>query len=441
MSYRSWGNTKTAAQRVIPLYWEQEPFPDTEGKIALPFGNGRSYGDSCLNDGGVLLDTRHLDHFLSFDRKTGILRCEAGILLSEILSFTIPQGWFLPVTPGTKYVTLGGAIANDVHGKNHHRSGTFGCHILRFEILRSDNSRILCSPSDNKDVFAATIGGLGLTGVILWAEIALKAISSPFIQSETVRFGNLDEFFSLSRESDRDYEYTVSWIDCLVQGKNLGRGLFIRGNHAPPLPPPTNFSSSRNIRDFPFSPPFSLVNALSLKAFNTMYYRKQIRKRSQRLESYDPFFYPLDGIGHWNRMYGRKGFYQYQCVIPEEESEFPVRELLTEIARSGEGSFLAVLKHFGNIPSPGILSFPRPGITVALDFPNRGEKTLSLFSRLDEIVASAKGAVYPAKDARMSSKSYQQFFPRWQEFLRFKDPGLSSDFWKRVTKGAECNAY
>lgn len=435
MSYQSWGGTKKVAQKVVPIFWRDDPFPETEGKSALPFGNGRSYGDSCLNDGGFLLDVRKLDRFLSFDRTTGILRCEAGVLLSDILSFSVPQGWFLPVTPGTKFVTVGGAIANDVHGKNHHRSGTFGCHVLRFEILRSDDSRILCSPYENKEFFSATIGGLGLTGVILWAEIALKPITSPLIRSETIRFGDLSEFFSLSEESDRDYEYTVSWIDCLGQGKSLGRGLFMRGNHASPLVSSPESCSSRKVRNFPVALPFSMVNALTLRVFNTAYYRKQVRKHSEKLGPYDPFFYPLDGIGCWNRMYGRKGFYQYQCVIPEDREGSTVRRLLSAIARSGEGSFLAVLKHFGNLSSPGLLSFPRPGITLALDFPNRGEKTLSLFNRLDEIVASSGGAVYPAKDARMSGKSFRRFFPKWEEFLRFKDPGLSSDFWRRVTIG------
>jgi len=435
VSCQSWGRTKKADQKVVPIFWRDDPFPGTEGKSALPFGNGRSYGDSCLNDGGFLLDVRKLDRFLSFDRTTGILRCEAGVLLSDILSFSVPQGWFLPVTPGTKYVTVGGAIANDVHGKNHHRSGTFGCHVLRFEILRSDDSRILCSPYENRDFFSATIGGLGLTGVILWAEIALKPIASPLIRSETIRFGDLSEFFILSEESDRDYEYTVSWIDCLGQGKSLGRGLFMRGNHASPLVSSPGSCSSRKVRNFPVALPFSMVNALTLRVFNTVYYRKQVRKHSEKLGPYDPFFYPLDGIGCWNRMYGRKGFYQYQCVIPEDREGTAVRRLLSAIARSGEGSFLAVLKHFGNLSSPGLLSFPRPGITLALDFPNRGEKTLSLFNRLDEIVASSGGAVYPAKDARMSGKSFRRFFPKWEEFLRFKDPGLSSDFWRRVTIG------
>ena len=435
MSYQSWGGTKKTAHNVIPLFWKEDSFPETERKLALPFGNGRSYGDSCQNDGGVLLDMRKLNRFLSFDRRTGILRCEAGVLLSEILSFAIPQGWFLPVTPGTKYVTVGGAIANDVHGKNHHRSGTFGCHVLRFEILRSDNSRILCSPSDNKDLFSATIGGLGLTGVILWAEIALKPIASPLIRSETIQFGDLSEFFALSEESDQDYEYTVSWVDCLGQGKSLGRGLFMRGNHSFTHTIFPEWCHIRKIRNFPAIPPFSMVNALTLRAFNTAYYRKQVRRHSEKLVFYDPFFYPLDGIGHWNRIYGRKGFYQYQCVIPKDEGEFPIRDLLSEIARSGEGSFLAVLKHFGTIPSPGLLSFPRRGITLALDFPNKGQKTLNLFERLDEIVVSSGGAVYPAKDARMSGKSFRRFFPGWEKFLKFKDPGLSSDFWRRVTKG------
>jgi len=210
----------------------------------LPYGNGRSYGDSCLNDGGALLHTRGLDRFIAFDPTTGMLRCEAGVLLSEILELIVPQGWFLPVTPGTRFVTVGGAIANDVHGKNHHRAGTFGAWIRGFELLRSDGSRHRCSPTENPDWFAATVGGLGLTGLITWAEIQLRRIANPWIASETIRFGGLEEFFAVSgleeffavsAASDRDYEYTVAWLDCTSRGAALGRGLFMRGNHAPAL--------------------------------------------------------------------------------------------------------------------------------------------------------------------------------------------------------------
>ena len=437
MRYRSWGGMGGKHQTALPLIWETDPFLDTGGRSALPFGNGRSYGDSCLNEGGVLLDAKGLNRFLSFDLSSGILRLESGILLSEILDLSVPSGWFLPVTPGTRFVTVGGAIANDVHGKNHHRAGTFGRHVRQLALLRSDGSRIVCSSDKNGDLFSATVGGLGLTGVILWAEIALKRIRSPIIRSETIRFENLEEFFELSDESDRDYEYTVSWIDCLGRGQALGRGLFMRGNHAAPFETFRLPTAGRKNPGIPFPLPFSLVNALTLRGFNTLYYWKNRKRLTTTVGSYEPFFYPLDGVGHWNRLYGRKGFFQYQCVVPKRGREEAIREILKTISRSGEGSFLAVLKAFGDVPSPGLLSFPRPGVTLALDFPNRGEKTLALLDRLDKIVSAAGGAVYPAKDARMAGESFRQFFPRWEEFLRHKDPGLSSEVWRRVMKGAE----
>lgn len=437
MRYRSWGGMGGINQTAIPLFWTQDPFPDVGKRSALPFGNGRSYGDSCLNEGGVLLDTRGLSRFLFFDPSSGILALESGVLLSEVLSLSVPSGWFLPVTPGTRFVTVGGAIANDVHGKNHHRSGSFGCHVRKLCLLRSDGSKLMCSQNENRDIFSATIGGLGLTGVILWAEIALKRIKSPLIRSETIRFDNLTEFFRLSDESDRDYEYTVSWIDCLGRGKNLGRGLFMRGNHATVFEPSCSSTTAQKNTAIPFTPPFSLVNTLTLRGFNTLYYWKNRKRHMTNIGHYEPFFYPLDGVLHWNRLYGRKGFFQYQCVVPKNEREGAVREILQQISRSGEGSFLAVLKAFGDLPSPGLLSFPRPGVTLALDFPNREKKTLELLDCLDGIVAEAGGAVYPAKDARMTGERFRQFFPRWNEFLRYKDPAFSSEFWRRVMKGIE----
>ena len=437
MRYRSWGGMGGINQTAIPLFWTQDPFPDVGKRSALPFGNGRSYGDSCLNEGGVLLDTRGLSRFLSFDPSSGILALESGVLLSEVLSLSVPSGWFLPVTPGTRFVTVGGAIANDVHGKNHHRDGTFGCHVRKLCLLRSDGSKLICSQNENQDIFSATIGGLGLTGVILWAEIALKRIKNPLIRSETIRFDNLTEFFRLSDESDLDYEYTVSWIDCLGRGKNLGRGLFMRGNHATVFEPSCSSTTAQKNTAIPFTPPFSLVNTLTLRGFNTLYYWKNRKRHMTNIGHYEPFFYPLDGVLHWNRLYGRKGFFQYQCVVPKNEREGAVREILQQISQSGEGSFLAVLKAFGDLPSPGLLSFPRPGVTLALDFPNREKKTLELLDCLDGIVAEAGGAVYPAKDARMTGERFRQFFPRWNEFLRYKDPAFSSEFWRRVMKGIE----
>jgi len=437
MHYRSWGGMGGKHQTALPLIWPQDPFPDVGKRSVLPFGNGRSYGDSCLNESGVLLDARGLNRLLSFDPSSGILRLESGVFLSEILSLAVPSGWFLPVTPGTRFVTVGGAIANDVHGKNHHRAGSFGCHVRQLCLLRSDGSKTLCSLNENPDLFSATIGGLGLTGVILWAEIALKRIKNPLIRSETIRFANLREFFSLSDESDLDYEYTVSWVDCLGRGLNLGRGLFMRGNHATVFETSRSSTTSKKTIGIPFAPPFSLVNTLTLRSFNTLYYWKNRRRHTTMVGPYEPFFYPLDGVRHWNRLYGRKGFFQYQCVVPKNEREGAIRDILEQISRSGEGSFLAVLKAFGDLPSPGLLSFPRPGVTLALDFPNREKKTRELLDRLDGIVAAAGGAVYPAKDARMTGERFRQFFPGWNAFLRYKDPGFSSEFWRRVMKGVE----
>jgi len=427
---RSWGRYPVTHETVLGLSDRNAPLPAADRPM-LPLGNARSYGDSCLNDDGILLATRGLDRFIAFDPATGVLTCEAGVLFAEILDLVVPQGWFLPVTPGTRFVTVGGAIGNDVHGKNHHRCGSLGHHVLAFELLRTDGSRRRCSPEQNTDWFDATIGGLGLTGVITWATIQLRRIASPWMSTESHRFGNLDTFFALSMSSDRDYEYTVSWIDCAARGNALGRGLFSRGNHAPARPDRRPAASTRRL-SVPATPPVSLVNSLSLRIFNQLYYHRQRRPVAHATTHYEPFFYPLDSIAHWNRMYGPRGFLQYQCVVPPENARAAMEILIRSIAASGGGSFLAVLKQFGDRPSRGMLSFPRPGTTLALDFPNHGTTTFALLDRLDAIVSEAGGAVYPAKDARMSGERFRSYFPRWEAFSKFIDPGMSSSFWRRV---------
>ena len=431
----SWGRyPKVKHSQVQSIYWRNE-LPDIAQleETALPFAYGRSYGDSCLNEGGVSLDVSHLQRFISFDEETGLLRCEAGISLAEILEVLVPRGWFLPVSPGTKFVSVGGAIANDIHGKNHHRSGTFGCHVNRFELLRSNGERLLCSPEHNSEMFRATIGGLGLTGLILWAEFRLKPIVNPYIDMDHIRFASLDEFFEISAESDADYEYTMSWVDILIGGKNLCRGNFMRGNHNRSRQLASKPMKKRLPLAVPIDFPSFMLNSLSVKAFNELYYHKQVPKLVHKIVSYDPFFYPLDSIHDWYRMYGKRGFLQYQFVVPFEEGHHAMREILARIRRSGEGSFLTVLKTFGDITSPGMLSFPRPGLTLALDFAYDGQKTLRLLEDLDHIVLQSGGAVYPAKDARMSAKSFQAFFPGWKEFSAYVDPKFSSSFWRRVT--------
>lgn len=429
---QSWGRYPRVEQRIVPVLDRDAMLPlPLDGGSVLGHGNGRSYGDSCLNPAATLLTSRGLDRFIDFDPATGIVRCEAGVTLAQILDIALPRGWFLPVTPGTRYATVGGAIGNDVHGKNHHRAGTFCHHVRCLELLRSDGSRQQLTPDDSSGLFAATAGGLGLTGFITWAELQLRRVPGPWIETESIRFGNLTEFFELSRESAAGFEYTVAWIDCLAKGANLGRGHFLRGDHAPGDARAATPSSVPR-RSMPLVPPISLVNGLTLRPFNTLYYWRQPARRARHVSHYQSYFYPLDGINHWNNMYGPRGFLQHQCVLPPAHARDATAALLAEIARSGRGSFLAVLKEFGDRPSPGMLSFPRPGTTLALDFPNDGPDLLRMLDRLDRIVSEAGGAVYPAKDARMSGALFRQAYPAWEDFSRFIDPRFSSGFWRRV---------
>jgi len=432
-TFTSWGNVIRKPHESAPLLNRHADFPVAPQQSSLlPYGNGRSYGDSCLNVGAALIPTRSLDRFISLDTTSGIVTCEAGILFDEMFRVIIPAGWFVPVTPGTRFVTLGGAIANDVHGKNHHAVGTIGRHVLRFELLRSDGQRLICSRTENPQLFCATIGGLGLTGIITWAQLQLRPVAGPMMSVETIRFANLDEFMRLQSESDEKFEYTVAWVDCLGTGNQLGRGWFERANHSPTSAAlPQQPQRGLNIR---FTPPFSLVNAASLRLFNNFYYHwPRVRRGERWFESY---FYPLDSIGHWNRLYGPRGLYQYQCVIPDAAGSEGTAALLNAISRSGQGSFLAVLKGFGALESPGMLSFPRTGLTLALDFPNRGQSLERLFGELDAIVRNAGGRIYPAKDGRMPPELFRSGYPRWREFAQYIDPRCSSSFWRRVMDGA-----
>jgi FAD/FMN-containing dehydrogenase len=423
----SWGRWPRHEQRIISLTSRFDPLPDAAPM--LPFGNGRSYGDVCLNGGGTLLSTGGLDRFIAFDPESGVLECESGVLLDEIIRFALPHGWFPPVTPGTALISVGGAIANDVHGKNHHRYGSFGHHVLEFTLHRSDGRLLRCSADENNDWFCATIGGLGLTGLITTARLQLRRVPGAWIDGDSRRFANLGDFFVLAAASDSDYEYTVAWLDCAAAGPKLGRGVFMRGNHAHHA---AAQPAARRPRRFPFTPPISPVTRLSVRLFNEFYFHRPSAQTPERLWHYEPFLYPLDSILDWNRMYGPRGFFQYQCVLPNTDARDALQDMLGRIGSSGQGSFLVVLKQFGTMPSIGLLSFPRPGVTLALDFPNRGASTLRLLESLDAITRKAGGAVYPAKDARMSAESFQQYFPAWQQFQRYVDPKFSSSFWRRV---------
>lgn len=432
--YQSWGRIPVATHN--PLFVERDMssfqcVPDNH--LVLPYGLGRSYGDSCLNHQNTILVTGKLNNFLSFDKETGILTCESGVTLEEIIRVFLPRGWFLPVTPGTRHVTLGGAIANDVHGKNHHVSGSFGNFIVELGLWSSDGKLQTCSRRENPAQFAATVGGLGLTGLIVWAKLQLKKVSGPLIDQEIIRFGGVDEYLALGKDSESRFEYTVAWVDSTARGANVGRGLYMRGNHSTsPIAASKQAARGRPGLMCPVFFPDWALNSFSVKAFNNLYYGKQLLAGSKGVINFRPFFYPLDGVSNWNRIYGKRGFYQYQFVVPLADASFVLKESLLEIARSGLGSFLSVIKNFGNISSVGMMSFPREGVTLALDFPNCGDATAKLFQRLDRIVLQANGALYPAKDARMPGELFRSSFPRLDEFIRHIDPAFSSSFWRRV---------
>lgn len=427
----SWGRYPRVTHREVhkPAWSDQLKgiLKSADPGSLLPFGLGRSYGDSCLNGDRELIECCRLNRVLGFDESTGVVRCEGGVSLAEILDIFLPKGWFLPVTPGTAFVTVGGAIANDVHGKNHHCAGTFGAHVQRVALYRSDNDLILCSADENPDMLRATIGGLGLTGVVVWADIQLKRVDGPWIDSESIPFSSLRAFLDLSHESNDRFEYTVAWLDCFA-GRNV-RGIFFRGNHAARCR--KQFHPRRGPK-LPFALPAWVLNRWSIRAFNAALYAVHALRKGAALEAYDAFFYPLDSIRQWNLMYGRRGFLQYQCVIPERRLD-AFEELLERIARSGVGSFLGVLKQFGSAPPAGMLSFARPGLSIALDFPMRGERTLNLMRSFDEVVQESGGALYLAKDARMSPSMFETSYPQWRRIIPYLDPKMSSSFWRRVT--------
>ena len=407
------------------------PLPDI-GLPLLAWGNGRSHGDVCLNDGGALLLTRGMDRLIAFDRGTGILDCESGILLDDLLRWCLPQGWMLPVVPGTRFITVGGAVANDVHGRNHRVAGSFGRHVLELDLLRSTGEHLRIGPKEQADLFAATIGGIGLTGLITRVRLRMIPVSSDLMLTESIRFGQLDAFWEINERLGAEWPYTMARVDCVARGRRLGRGVFVAGRHAPPQPAGTPVPRWRDrSRALPFDMPSSLVNRYTVRAFNAVYYRTAPFP-GRRLQHVQRHLFPLDGLRNWNRIYGSRGFYPYQCVLPHANARDGIRTLLKRVAASVPGSFLAALKTFGDLSSPGILSFPRPGITLALDFANRGPRTLRLLADLDDIVSAAGGALDPGQDARMSVTMFRRGFPQWERFATLVDPAFSSNFWRRM---------
>jgi FAD/FMN-containing dehydrogenase len=430
----SWGRTLRARCDIRqPVWFDEAAEAVAEGARhvngVLGIGLSRSYGLSGLNPDGAVIRMTGLNRLMAFDPQRRLLRAQAGISLEALLEFLTPRGFFLPVTPGTRYVTLGGAVANDVHGKNHHVAGTFGAWVRRIGLIRSQGGEVELTQDDPSGLFAATVGGLGLTGLINWAEIEVIPISSSLIEAENIAFENLDAFFALSEES-AGWDYTVAWVDCMARGASCGRGLFSRGRHA--KDGPLQVSASPAFLRMPVDLPSLALNRLTISLFNRLYYARGRRTQGAAVVPCWPFFYPLDSIGNWNRMYGRRGMYQYQSAVPKAVARDATRAMLDEIARSGDGSFLAVMKNFGGRPSPGLLSFPLEGATLALDFPNRGERTLRLLARLDDIVREAGGRLYPAKDGRMTAEMFKRGYPGLERFAAHADAGFSSAFWRRA---------
>jgi FAD/FMN-containing dehydrogenase len=396
----------------------------------LVVGNLRSYGDEVVNDDGWYVRTVRCDRIMAFEPHAGLITVESGARLDALQLFLEPRGYGLPVTPGTALVTVGGAIANDVHGKNHHRAGTFGCFVDQFELVRTTGERLLCAADRNPEWFAATIGGMGLTGAITWATLRLRPLGSPWLATNARRFGNLDEFFSMEAENS-SHEYAVAWIDCLAPRGSLGRGIYSVGDHVeePALAPRAELATVRS-RGLPFELPLSPVNSTTIRLFNHIYFRRHPLGHSR--VPYRSWLYPLDSIAHWNRIYGRRGFYQLQCVVPRSAARVAIAEMLQSCADAGQGSFLAVLKNFGAARSPGLMSFPMEGTTLALDFPNRGERTRELMGRLYDITEAAAGRLYPAKDGCSPDRSLERGYPGFAAFKRFIDPGIGSRMARRL---------
>ncbi len=429
--YISWGKYSPDSPKLHDYYWDDELFKLINNTASvLAVGNRRSYGDVCLNTQGTTIVTDHYDRFLQFDPEGGIVECCAGLGLDELNVITVAAGWFVPVTPGTKYVTLGGMVANDVHGKNHHNAGTFGNHILELTLLRSKDGFTTCGPAENPELFAATIGGMGLTGVITRIKLKLKKVTSRQLYVEDIPFSSLDEFNRLTEESDSQWEYTVSWLNGDSFTSDRVGGVFSRAKHV-------DKNADHLLRDaglplhIPFIAPNALLNRPVMKIFNKLYSFMN-RQARDSIKEYNSFFYPLDKIENWNILYGKRGFFQYQFVVPLNGGLAVIKEILTIAKKYRHEPYLSVLKTFGTIKSIGLMSFPQPGYTLAMDFPNRGKITLMMLSDFDRIVLAHHGKLYPAKDARMSADTFRRMYPQAEKFKEYIDPCITSDFWRRV---------
>ncbi|MEC3874739.1 FAD-binding oxidoreductase [Chryseobacterium salviniae] len=412
----NWGNYPVVEKemRSEDSFRKIKEFVLTHNEV-IARGNGRCYGDASL--GEHIFSTKKLNKFISFDRLNGIIECESGVLLSDILEIAVPQGYFLYVTPGTKFVSVGGAIASDIHGKNHHSEGCFSEYVIDFKLMIENGDIITCSREENSEKFWSTIGGMGLTGIILSAKFKLKNIQTAYIRQESIKAENLDEIFRLFEESE-SWTYNVAWIDCLQKGKNIGRSIMMRGEHAFQHELPQKFRDQplRLKKKFepkvPFYFPGFVLNAFTVKIFNYFYFKKQSKKELKDFIDYETFFYPLDFVKDWNKIYGKSGFIQYQMMIPKEKGKEGMRKILETIANSGNGSFLAVLKLYGKENPEAYNSFPFEGYSLALDF-KVNAKLKKLIDKLDDIVEEYNGKIYLTKDS-MSRSSLTNYLKNVQ---------------------------
>lgn len=421
MSLSGWGRLPVVAGEEL----RSEDLERITRDVPLTRGLGRAYGDAALPAAPDtrVAGSRLADRILAFDPASGLLRAEAGLSIAQIYDTFLPRGFFTPVTPGTRFVTLGGMIAADVHGKNHHVDGCFGEHVVSITLRVGDGRIVTCSRTEYGDLFAATIGGMGLTGHVLQVEARLARVPSPWIVQETTPVRNVEAFVDGLREASARWPMTVGWIDCLSRGSSLGRGVLFRGRWAEPAEAPADFPHARTILDVPFTAPAGLLRPWTVRCFNDLYYWAQSRSSPRRIVHPQSFFYPLDAVGHWNRLYGPRGFIQYQCVLPNEGgrpdgAKGGVRRFLELVSSHADASFLCVIKDCGP-EGTGILSFPKPGISIALDLPYR-QDLQRLVDEMNELVIGEGGRIYLAKDALTRREHYRAMDPRVDDFLRVR---------------------
>lgn len=410
----NWGNYPKLKGEVLYFKNTEEllPIVKNSDKIAVR-GAGLSYGDASLYS--KMVSTEFFNKILAFDKKNGTITIESGITLDLLLRHTVPHGWFLYVTPGTKFITVGGAVGGDIHGKNHHLEGSFCDYVISMDVMLYDGTIVSCNRELNAHIFHAACGGVGLGGIVIRATIKLKRIATSFIKQENIIVNSLDHMMQLLEEK-KSSTYVVAWIDCLTDPKNIGKGVLMLGEHAElhEINSGNPLKIHRSpIFNIPFLLPFNILNKYSVKLFNLLYFNKHKLFKKKFITHYDSFFYPLDSIKNWNRLYGKDGFLQYQFVLPAETSMYGLREILKRIIQSQQASLLAVLKTLGK--SENLISFPMPGATLALDFPVN-EKVLTLLNELDKIINELGGRVYLVKDARMKSEFFHHSYPNLYKF-------------------------